>query len=232
MVPAAVIRRLLGLTGHPGGAATTLAAASAGGIRGGTLVLDVGAGDGSSALLLSRTLGARVLGVELAAGAAAAAQRAGADVVRGDALELPVRDEAYDVVLCELTLSSTAAPGRAVAEMARALRPGGRLVVCDVVAELDLARHHPRVDAAVRRLLTPLPSVAYADLLARARLAVAHQESHAADLAAATRQVERRVSAVTALPGARAIRQVAGECRDAIDEGGLDYAVMVARKPG
>ncbi|HVF20737.1 MAG TPA: methyltransferase domain-containing protein [Mycobacteriales bacterium] len=227
----AAFRRLLGIDGHPGGPASTRAAAAAAGVTSGTLLLDVGAGDGTTAALLARELGVRVVGVELGARSAAAARRSGVHVVRGDALELPVPDAAYDVVLCQLTLSAVAAPDRVVAEMARALRPGGRLVICDVVAELDLRRRHPRVDRAVRRLLTPLPVVGYADLVARARLAMVSEESRSADLLTMTRQVERRLSPVAVVPGIRAMRDVARECRAAIAEGSLGYVVLVARKP-
>jgi hypothetical protein len=54
---------------------------------------------------------------------------------------LPYRDAAFDAVTCcGSTLSFVAAPGRAIAEMARVLRPGGRLLLdCEHKWSLDLA---------------------------------------------------------------------------------------------
>jgi SAM-dependent methyltransferase len=54
--------------------------------------------------------------------------REGPDVV-GDAQALPVRGGTADTVLCLETLEYVEAPERAVAELARVLRPGGRAVV-------------------------------------------------------------------------------------------------------
>ena len=49
--------------------------------------------------------------------------------------ELPVEDASVDVVLANMALHHAETPARAVAEMARVLRPGGRVVLT------DLARH-------------------------------------------------------------------------------------------
>lgn len=75
----------------------------------------------------------RVLAVEpvrhgwkLAAGRAAAAEAA-VDYVGSDARALPIEDASVDAVLCTWSLCSIDSPERAVAEVARVLRPGGRL---------------------------------------------------------------------------------------------------------
>ena len=49
----------------------------------------------------------------------------------GDALRLPFRDEAFDVVTISFGLRNVASPAAALAEMRRVTRPGGRLVVCE-----------------------------------------------------------------------------------------------------
>ena len=52
----------------------------------------------------------------------------------GDAQALPVPDAAYDSVVCALSLCTIPDPAAAIAEMRRALVPGGRLLLLDHVA--------------------------------------------------------------------------------------------------
>jgi len=54
--------------------------------------------------------------------------------MEGDAERLPVADESFDTVLCALSLCSIPEPAAAIAEMRRALVPGGRLLLLDHVA--------------------------------------------------------------------------------------------------
>lgn len=56
------------------------------------------------------------------------------DLRQGDAEHLPVEDAAYDTVVCCLSLCTIPDPPAAVAEMKRALVPGGRLLLVDHVA--------------------------------------------------------------------------------------------------
>lgn len=97
-------------------------------------VLDVGCGDGTYALGAARA-GARVTGVDRSAAAVEAARRRAADVGLplelhvADALTLPFPAERFDAVLAVTVLCFVPDPPRAVAEMARVLRPGGVLVL-------------------------------------------------------------------------------------------------------
>lgn len=52
----------------------------------------------------------------------------------GDAHHLPFDDATFDTVVCTFSLCNIPDPHQAVTEMARALRPGGRLVLVDHVA--------------------------------------------------------------------------------------------------
>jgi len=56
------------------------------------------------------------------------------DLLEGDAEHLPVEDAAYDSVVCCLSLCTIPEPAAAIAEMQRALAPGGRLLLVDHVA--------------------------------------------------------------------------------------------------
>ena len=141
----------------------------------GSVAVDMACGTGDFCALAAAT-GARVVGVDFAAGMLAGAQRRGipAALVRGDALQLPVRAGVADAVTCGFALRNLVAIPPMLAEAARVLRPGGRLVLLEVGEPCHpLARlgHHlyfhrlvPLIGAllADRRAYAYLPaSVAY-----------------------------------------------------------------------
>jgi ArsR family transcriptional regulator len=55
------------------------------------------------------------------------------DVRRGELEALPIQDGALDAATLLLVLHHLPAPVEALAEAARVLRPGGRLLVCDML---------------------------------------------------------------------------------------------------
>ena len=74
----------------------------------------------------------------VALGSSAAAARGLAEQVRfhhGDAEELPLPDGCFDAVICECALCVFPDKATAAAEMARVLRPGGRLGLTDITAD-------------------------------------------------------------------------------------------------
>ncbi|HEY3015291.1 MAG TPA: class I SAM-dependent methyltransferase [Nocardioides sp.] len=99
-------------------------------------VLDIACGTGNAALRAAKA-GGRTTGLdltpELFAAGRTLAREAGVaiDWVEGDAEELPFADESYDVVLS--TFGVMFAPRHRIAarEIARVLRPGGRLGLCN-----------------------------------------------------------------------------------------------------
>lgn len=58
----------------------------------------------------------------------------------GDVYGLPFADASFDIVSCRFVIHHLREPGRALAEMARVCRPGGRIVVCDGVASDNPAK--------------------------------------------------------------------------------------------
>ena len=104
-------------------------------------VLDVGTGTGFMLLGVAPRVG-RAIGVDASPAmldqARAALAESGvknAELRHGRMDALPVEDASVDAVLCNMALHHAASPAAAVAEMARVLRPGGRVVLT------DLARH-------------------------------------------------------------------------------------------
>jgi len=106
-----------------------------------TVIADLGAGDGSFALLLAQAA-TRVIAVDSSQKmldvAREQAHRNGVANVEfrlGDMEELPIDDGAVDLAIFSQSLHHAGHPERAVREAWRILRPGGRIVV------LDLAKH-------------------------------------------------------------------------------------------
>jgi SAM-dependent methyltransferase len=108
------------------------------GIAAGDEVLDLGCGDGTTALPAA-ALGANVLGVDIAANLVAAGQAraaaAGLDNVRfqqGDATDLGDLDDAsFDLVVSVFGAMFAPRPYDVAKEMARVTRPGGRIVMAN-----------------------------------------------------------------------------------------------------
>ena len=105
----------------------------------GERILDVGCGPGFYCAELAVEVGptGSVVGVdsspamlELAARRCAAHE--GVELRQADAVSLPVDDASFDAALCVQVLEYVPDPTVALAEMYRALRPGGRVVVWDV----------------------------------------------------------------------------------------------------
>jgi len=90
------------------------------GIKRGGRALDVGSGDGSSLRLMDR-LGSRSVGLDT--------NPSGGVVVRGTATDIPFKDGSFELVVCLRTLQHVHDDERAVREIRRVLRPGGRLVL-------------------------------------------------------------------------------------------------------
>ncbi len=99
-------------------------------------LLDVGCGDGALASELARH-GAIVTGLDADPAMIAAARRTEIEatqlhLVEGHAERLPFDDVAFDFVVAVTVLCFVRDAKRAVMQMARVLRPGGRLVIGDL----------------------------------------------------------------------------------------------------
>ena len=100
------------------------------GLAGGSVVLDLASGTGDLCVDLSRA-GLRPVSVDLSFGMLAA-DRSGAPRVQGDVLRLPFPDRSVDGVACGFALRNFVDLGRFFDELARVVRPGGRIALLDV----------------------------------------------------------------------------------------------------
>ncbi|HVM44856.1 MAG TPA: class I SAM-dependent methyltransferase [Candidatus Thermoplasmatota archaeon] len=116
------------------------------GVAPGTRALDVGAGSGfvASALLAA---GAQVDAVDASPEMVELLRRRGVAARVADAERLPFENGTFDRAFANMCLHHVERPGVALREMARVLRPGGRLAVTDLDAHaFDFLRveHHDR----------------------------------------------------------------------------------------
>ncbi len=102
----------------------------------GTRVLDIATGTGNLALPLARS-GCIVTGVDIAtnlleqADARAAAEKLNIDFDEGDAERLPYADASFDAVVTMFGAMFAPRPELVASEMARVLKPGGRLAMAN-----------------------------------------------------------------------------------------------------
>ena len=110
------------------------AAIAAADLKPGTVVADVGTGTGFLAEAAVNA-GASVIGIDISEGmlAQVSSRLAGRNFEArlGDTAALPLADGEADAVLGNMVLHHAEDPPAAIREMARALRPGGRLVITD-----------------------------------------------------------------------------------------------------
>ncbi len=100
------------------------------GLPHGSTVLDLACGTGDFCKGLAGA-GLRPVGIDLSYGMLAAA-RTEVALVQGDALRLPVPDAAVDGVTCGFALRNFKELGPFFAELARVVRPGGRIALLEV----------------------------------------------------------------------------------------------------
>jgi arsenite methyltransferase len=114
----------------------------------GESVLDVGSGGGIDSILAARRVGAsgRVVGLDvlqqMSERARTHASEAGVDpwteFRQGEMEDIPLEDGSIDVVISNGVLNLSARKSRALAEIFRVLKPGGRVSMADLTVEGEL----------------------------------------------------------------------------------------------
>ncbi|MEI7656150.1 MAG: demethylmenaquinone methyltransferase [Actinomycetes bacterium] len=98
----------------------------------GERILDLAAGTGTSSLALAAT-GAQVVSADFSLGMLrqGASQYAGMNFCAADALNLPFADGSFAAATISFGLRNVQDVPRALTEMRRVVRPGGRLLICE-----------------------------------------------------------------------------------------------------
>ncbi|MGH7537807.1 MAG: methyltransferase domain-containing protein [Gemmatimonadales bacterium] len=130
---------------------------AAGVIREGNVVLDIGSGSGTDALLARLLVGerGRVIGLDLTdamrekfIGTVRALGITNLECAGGNAELIPLRDASVDVVTSNGVLNLVPDKPRAIGDMYRVLRPGGRVQIADIVVGTlpsDACRGQPQL---------------------------------------------------------------------------------------
>ncbi len=118
-------------------AAWRRAAVAAAEVQPNDVVLDIacGTGDMIRTFAAAASRPARIIGVDFAAGMLARGAYGGIetriDLIRGDALRLPLADESVDVVSCAFGVRNFQDLQAGLNEVHRVMRPGGRVVILE-----------------------------------------------------------------------------------------------------
>jgi arsenite methyltransferase len=117
-------------------------------LRPGEVVLDIGSGGGIDTILAARRVGptgtaigldiVEAMGERARANAADAGVTGWSEFLHGEMEQIPLPDASVDVVISNGVLNLSGRKSRALAEIFRVLRPGGRISLADLTVEGEL----------------------------------------------------------------------------------------------
>lgn len=239
---------LLGDSFHPGGLALTQRLGELLHLKPGQQVLDVAAGQGTSALFLAQRFGCQVVGIDYSHDTVAQANRqiAAANfshlvrVEQGDAEQLSFDDNSFDAIICECAFCTFPNKVAAAQEFGRVLRPGSRAGLSDLTRVGTLPSELATLLAWIACVADAQPVGRYAAYLQEAGFVIDVIEPHDAVLAALVRQVQTKLLGAEVmvklgkldLPGVdlEQAKQLARHTAAAVKTGQLGYTIITADK--
>ncbi len=242
-------RLLLGESFHPGGLALTERLGTLLDLGPGKRVLDIAAGQGTSAIFLAQRFGCEVIGVEygteLIRAAARAAEAAGvAGWVRfeqGDAEYLAFADGQFDAVICECAFCTFPNKRAAAREFARVLRPGGSIGLTDLTRSGEVPAELQSLLAWIACIADALSVEEYVHYLEDAELTVEHIESHDQALGTLVQDVRMKLLGAEFLVKLKHIdvpsvgfdqaKSLARAAAEAVKAGRFGYTLIISTKP-
>jgi ubiquinone/menaquinone biosynthesis C-methylase UbiE len=243
------VRLLLGDSFHPGGLALTHRLGVLLDLQPGHRVLDVATGPGNSALFLAHQFGCEVIGLDysadLVAQATARAEAAGLShrvrFQQGDAERLRFAADSFDALICECAFCTFPHKTAAARELARVLRPGGRVGLSDLTRSGPLPSAMAGLLAWITCLADARPVEEYLAYFVQAGLVVEPVEPHDPMLSELIKTIQAKLLGTELLvklkkldlPGANfdQAKSLARSAAEAVQEGKLGYALIIGTKP-
>jgi len=243
-------RLALGDSFHPGGLELTQRLGLLLGLGGESRVLDLASGRGASALHLARRFGCQVVSVDYSiASVGAAREAAERDGLTsrlhfqvGDAEDLAAfANASFDAVLCECAFCTFPDKPAAMRQIARVLRPGGRLGLSDLIRRGPLPADLQGLLAWIACIGDALSIEGYVAHCEAAGLVVEQVQEEDDALAELVREIRGRLFGAHLLVSLKhlelpaidwpRVTRMARRAERAVQEGILGYALIVATKP-
>ncbi len=241
-------RQLLGESFHPGGLALTERLGTLLDLGPGKRVLDVAAGQGTSAIFLAQRFGCEVIGVEYGGALIRAVARAAeaasvADRVRfeqGDAEHLAFADGQFDALICECAFCTFPNKRAAARELARVLRPGGSMGLADLTRSDEVPAELQGLLAWIACIADALSTDEYAHYLGDAGLTVDRIEPHDDALSTLVHDIRTKLFAAELVVKLKQVnlpsldfeqaKVLARAAAGAVKDGCFGYTLIIATK--
>lgn len=240
------VRTLLGDSFHPGGPELSRRAIEDLHLSADQRVLDLACGTGITSYLLSEQPGVEVVGLDYStSNLERARQRAPCcrplTFVQGTADALPFDSDSFDAVICECAVSTFADKPTVAREIARVLRPGGRLAISDMAVYDALPNDLAAFGRGWSCVDDALPLEGYRRLFEAAGLTWRHTEDESEALKAMLLDLKRKLVLVAVgqlsgvLEGMQAdlptLRDMLARARRLVDDGSVRYGRLAFERP-
>jgi arsenite methyltransferase len=208
-------------------------------------VLDSACGLGESARLLAREYGCKVFGVDLsltlARGAKSMRNGGDAHYLVGDGEHLPLRDDSFTAAVSECSLCLMPESRMGLAEIFRALVPGGRIGVTDFVVSGPLPSELEQTLMQFLCISSEISWLEYPAMIEAEGFELVEMTDESASLHELLETIRKRLllaellAAVGKLSLGRNLldqgKHLVSLAKAAVDHGNLRYAMMTAQKP-